>query len=100
MTLNVFTFGDTTWIQYRCTAMPPPWANLYYTLKELDLLTKFEDNLSLYTRFIDNVIGLWLPTDPVTDTARWEESITEMNCPVFGLEWIVSPQSMELIPWT
>jgi hypothetical protein len=56
MTLHFFTFVDTTWIQDRGTAMgspPPPWANLYYALKELDLLPKFEDNLALYKRFID-----------------------------------------------
>jgi hypothetical protein len=69
MTLNVFTFGDTVWIQDRGTAMPPPWANLYYAIKELELLPKFEDNLALYKRFIDDVLGLWLPIDPVTDTA-------------------------------
>jgi hypothetical protein len=101
MTLNIFTFGDTTWIQDRGTAMDsppprPPQANLYYALKELDLLPKFEDNLALYTRFIDNVLGLWLPTDPATDAERWEEFIAQMNCPVFGLEWVVSPQSMEV----
>jgi hypothetical protein len=97
MTLNVFTFGDTTWIQDRGTAMtPPPWANLYYALKELDLLPKFEDNLALYKRFIDDVLGLWLPKDPATDAERWEEFIAQMNCPVFGLEWVVSPRSMEV----
>jgi hypothetical protein len=41
---------------------PPPafplWANLYYALKELDLLPNFEDNLALYKRFIDDVLGL------------------------------------------
>jgi hypothetical protein len=44
---------------------------LYYALKELDLLPNFEDNLALYKRFIDDVLGLWLPIDPVIDTARW-----------------------------
>jgi hypothetical protein len=64
----------------------PPWANLCYALKELDLLPKFEENLALYKRFIDDVLGLWLPTDLVTDTVRWEEFIAQINCPVFGLE--------------
>jgi hypothetical protein len=99
MTLNVFTFGNTTWIQDRGTAMgprPPPGASLYYARKELDLLPKFEDNLALYKRFIDDVLGLWLPTDPATDAERWEEFIAQMNCPVFGLEWVVSPRSMEV----
>jgi hypothetical protein len=67
-----------------------------YALKELDLLPKFEDNLALYKRFIDDVLGLWLPTDPATDAERWEEFIAQMNCPVFGLEWVVSPRSMEV----
>jgi hypothetical protein len=62
MTLNVFTFGDTKWIQDRGTSMPPPWANLYYTLKELYLLPKFEDNLSLYKQFIDDVKRRWEKT--------------------------------------
>jgi hypothetical protein len=52
--------------------------------------------LSLYKRFIDDVLGLWLPTDPATDAERWEEFIAQMNCPIFGLEWVVSPRSMEL----
>jgi hypothetical protein len=76
--------------------LPPPWANLYYALKEVDLLPKFEDNLALYKRFIDEILCLWLPTDPATNAARWEEVISQMNCPVFGLEWIVSPRSMEV----
>jgi hypothetical protein len=74
----------------------PPWANLYYALKELDLLTKFEDNFDLYKLFVYDVLGIWLPTDPITDRVRWEEFITQMNCPVFGLEWIVSPRAMEV----
>jgi hypothetical protein len=69
---------------------------LYYALKELDLLSKFEDNLALYKRFIDDVLGIWIPTDPATDAERWEEFIAQMNCPVFGLEWVVSPRSMEV----
>jgi hypothetical protein len=52
--------------------------------------------LALYKRFNDDVLGLWLPIDPVTDTARWEEFIAQMNCPIFGLEWVVSPRSMEV----
>jgi hypothetical protein len=62
----------------------------------LELLPKFEDNLSLYKRSIDDVLGLWLPIDPVTDATRWEEFIAQMNCPVFGLKWIVSHRSMEV----
>jgi hypothetical protein len=69
---------------------------LHYVLKELDLLLKFEDNLVLYKRFIDDVLGIWLPTDLDTDAERWDEFISQMNCPVFGLEWVVSPRYMEV----
>jgi hypothetical protein len=74
----------------------PPWANLYYALKELDLLPKFDDNLVLYKWFIDDVLGIWLPIDPNTDAERWDEFIAQMNCPIFGLEWVVSSRSMEV----
>jgi hypothetical protein len=48
VTLNVFTFRYTTWIQDRGTVMgSPPWDKLYYALDEMYLLPKFKDKLAL-----------------------------------------------------
>ena len=96
MTHNVFTFGDTTWLQTTGTAMgtppAPPWATLYYALCEQRFLPTYRDNLFLYRRFIDDVLGIWLPAT-VDDAASWTSFQQAMNDPAYALTWEVSPRS-------
>jgi hypothetical protein len=97
MRCNIFTFGDTFWRQISGTAMgcppPPSWANTFYALCESIFLPQFQDNLALYQRFIDDVLGLWLIINPSTNDATWTAFCAAMNNMDFELEWIVSPPS-------
>jgi len=94
---NIFTFGDTVWKQTTGTAMgtppAPPWATLYYALNEDTFLPKFDENLVLYRRFIDDVFGIWKVTDAETDAATWESFKRAMNSEVYQLKWIVSDRT-------
>jgi hypothetical protein len=99
MTNNIFTFGDTCWKQTSGTAMgtppAPPYATLYYAIHEEKLLEEYGDNLLLYKRFIDDVLGIWVVTDPATDTARWNSFQASMN-DYHGLVWEHSARCTKL----
>lgn len=95
---NIFTFGDTTWLQTQGTAMgtppAPPWATLYYALCEEEFLATFKNYLFLYKRFIDDVLGIWLRT--ADNEPAWEAFKSAMNDSRFGLKWIVSEPSQSV----
>jgi hypothetical protein len=97
---NIFTFGDTTWKQLTGTAMgtppAPPWATLYYALHENDFLPRFEDNLLLYRRFIDDVFGIWRITDHATNDNSWNSFKQTLNHEAYQLKWIVSDPSTKV----
>ena len=62
---NIFTFGDTYWIQLSGTAMGTPvaciYATLYYAWKETyNILPKFKNKLYFQRRYIDDIIGIWI----------------------------------------
>ena len=42
------------------TPLAPPWANIFYSLHKDVILDRFKDNLLIYRRFIDDVLGIWL----------------------------------------
>lgn len=96
MKWNIFSFGDTYWKQETGTAMgtppAPPWANLYYSICEEQFLSRFDQNLVLYKRFIDDVLGIWKPS---TDD-DWTSFQLAMNDESFGLRWIVSTRSSKV----
>ena len=68
MNNNVFQFGDCYFHQRTGTAMCTPpaccYATIYYAVKEHSLLRKYKDNLIFYRRYIDDVFGIWTPTNP------------------------------------
>lgn len=86
---NVFRFGDTYWLQMSGTAMGTPpapmYATLYFAILELDHLPK-EPNLFFYRRYIDDGIGIWLPSN-VNSWTHFRDSFNSL-C---SLEWEFSP---------
>jgi hypothetical protein len=97
MRCNIFTFGDTFWHQISNTAMgcppSPPWANTLFAMFDAIFLPIFQENLSLYKRFIDDFNGIWTIQNPATNDETWEQFKAALNDDVSTLEWIVSPPS-------
>ena len=88
---NLFKCGDTYWRQISGTAMgtppAPAWATIFYALHERDLVPRWELQLLLYKRFIDDVIGIWLVhPDPTINKQLWEQFQADMNG-WHGLNW-------------
>ena len=62
---NIFQWGDMYFLQKRGTAMGTSsacmWATIYFAVHEDDtLLTLYNQNLMLFRRFIDDIIGIWI----------------------------------------
>jgi hypothetical protein len=63
---NIFMFRDTYWLQTSGTAMGTPVACSYATTSYGDhenqnVLPRFATNLLYYKRYIDDILGIWLP---------------------------------------
>jgi hypothetical protein len=71
----------------------PPWSDTFFGLFEAIFLPIFQDNLSLYKRFIDDVNGIWTIQNPATNDETWEQFKSALNDDASTLEWIVSPPS-------
>ena len=89
---NIFSFGDTLWRQTTGTAMgtppAPPWATLYFALCEEETVPRFHGNLLLYRRFIDDILGIWLPdADATTNLSQWTDFKAAINSPTYKLVW-------------
>ena len=88
MTNNLFEFGDMYFLQLLGTAMGTSaacmWATIYFAVHESGtLLPQYHDNLLLFCRFIDDMIGIWIPS---SNTTAWEDFKSTTNN--FGiLEW-------------
>lgn len=81
---NIFALGDTYWRQTSGTAMgtppAPAWATIFYALHEKDMVPRWSSNISLYKRFIDDVIGIWLTDpDPEKDRELWNAFCEDMD---------------------
>jgi len=97
MRLNIFTFGDMTFLQKRGTAMgappAPQIATIYYATEEAIFLPNFQSRLLYYRRYLDDVFGIWLHhEDPAQDALAWQQFQTAMNSNT-GLTWKVSERS-------
>eukprot|EP00957_Ditylum_brightwellii_P084513 6426277-Ditylum_brightwellii.AAC.1 len=57
------------------------WATLFFAIKEEQLYPFFQDYLSKYTRYIDNIFGIWIGS-----LHKWEEFKACINN-YHGLEW-------------
>jgi hypothetical protein len=97
---NIFTFGDTTWLQQKGTAMGTPpggaYANLYFGIHEQQVIMEFQASLPLIRRFIDDINSLWKKTGTqLEDDSTWEKFKKRMNeCP--GLTWIFSQRMTQV----
>jgi hypothetical protein len=88
MNNNIFQFGDTYWQQLNGTAMGVSpacvYATLYYAAHEETFIDIYPE-LKFYQRYIDDVIGIWIPST-TNDDQRWKDFQAEMN--KFGqLRW-------------
>ena len=92
MNNNVFQFGDVFFHQKTGTAMGTPpaccYATIYYAVKEQTLLDKYKDNLFFYRCYIDDVFGIWVPTNP---TLTFDNLARDMN--FHKLQWEVNQPS-------
>ncbi len=73
---NIFSFGETYWIQEAGTAMGTPVACAYATItfghyENTIILPEFQENLLYYRRYIDDVFGIWIPPR-YNPTRTWE----------------------------
>ena len=100
MTCNVFQFSDYYFIQKTGTAMgtppAPPYAILYFAIKELELI-RFNNRISYYKRYIDDVLAVWLTdTDAEQDEIEWQSFQDCMND--WGdLKWTFSERSKKAV---
>jgi hypothetical protein len=84
---NIFSFGDTFWLQLQGTAMGTPAAPLYSIItygvhENTHILTTFNENLVYYKRYIDDIIGIWIDSH----YNSWENFKKQLNS--FGaLQW-------------
>jgi hypothetical protein len=97
MVNNIFTFGDTAWLQNNGTAMgtppAPQYATIYYAIHEDELLVEFEADLWHYRRFIDDVGAGWVVNNADTDQAQWDYFMQRMNDPEFKIQWEFTERS-------
>ena len=100
MTCNVFQFSDYFFLQIsRCsmdTPPAPPYAILYFAIKELELAI-YKIWLRLYYRYIDDIEGVWLLDDDLSmDGITWQSFQDCMND--YGkLKWEFTERSREAI---
>ena len=88
---NIFSFGDMTFKQMNGTAMgtppAPPYDTIYYGLHESKFLPQYQNHVVFYKRFIDDVLGIWLPhPNQKLNSQLWEEFTTAMH-DYPGLTW-------------
>ena len=87
---NIFRFGDTYWLQTSGTAMgtppAPSYANLFFAIHENRIIRKYPQ-LACYKRFIDDIIGIWIPTgEQEDDYATWKAFKKDTNS-YHGMQW-------------
>jgi hypothetical protein len=80
---NVFSFANTFWLQLTGTAMGTPAACAYATLTFGDyenslILQKYKHQLLYYKRYIDDIVGVWLPSSE-NDSITWENFKKDLN---------------------
>lgn len=98
---NVMKFGDLFVKQIKGVAMgicpAPPIANLFYAIKELDLIPRWQSLIPFYVRFIDDVFGIWVhDRDPERDMQLWNDFQNDVN-QHHGLQWTFTERSRSVV---
>jgi hypothetical protein len=65
---NIFEWGNMYFLQLLGTAMGTSaacmWATIYYAVHEIEtLIPLYSQNLLLFKRFIDDIFGIWIPSE-------------------------------------
>jgi hypothetical protein len=100
MSNNIFSFGNTTWLQLSGTAMGTPAACSYATItygqyENAVILPEFDTQLLYYRRYIDDIFGIWVPPETEKETT-WNEFKKRVN--QWGtLEWIIQEPSKKTV---
>jgi hypothetical protein len=97
---NIFSFGDTFWIQQIGTAMGTPTACSYASItygqhENTQILPKFKSHLLYYKRYIDDVFGIWLPS-ATNNHETWEQFKAMLNNWA-GLRWKIQEPSQKTV---
>ena len=93
----VFQFGNTYWVQNIGTAMGTPVACIYAILfygyfEKTDILKKYNFNLQLYKRAIDDICGIWRENPNNPDAFQEFKHDLDTKC---KLEWECEDLSQE-----
>jgi hypothetical protein len=93
---NVFSFADTFWLQLTGTAMGTPVACSYATIsfghyENAYILREFHSNLLYYRRYIDDILGIWIPSENnnIATWNRFKESLNNWG----SLKWVIEEPS-------
>ena len=90
---NFFKFGDSQWRQNKGTAMgtppAPSYATIFFGIHEIEILQRFSRFLFFLKRYIDDILGIWIPSDPAVSDAQWILFKSKLQ-DWFGLEWTVT----------
>ncbi len=100
MTNNIFSFGDTTWLQLTGTAMGTPAACAYATItygqhENTKILTEFSSNLLYCKRYIDDIFAIWIPSETGNNIIwnNFKERINNWGT----LKWIIEELSHKTV---
>ena len=98
---NIFSWGDSYFLKLLGTAMGTSaaciWATIYFAVHEMGhIIPKFGNELLLFLRFIDDIVGIWVGKQSGKD---WNNFKHEVNN--FGiLEWEFEEPSKKVNFWT
>ena len=88
---NIFSFGDMMFKQMNGTAMgtlpAPPYATIYSGIHKSKFLPQYQNHVVFYKRFIDDVLGIWLPHPNQKINSQLCEEFTASMSNYLGLTW-------------
>jgi len=80
---NIFSFGNSFWLQISGTALGTPCACAYAMIsfgyhENTTILTTYRSNLLFYKQCINDILGIWLPS-PHDNTTSWNNFKQQIN---------------------